>query len=125
MCKTSSDGVQAPPQAGAGTNRGWLSTPLGSSERGWQHLYMRRRTLRVAARGSFAITVALCLSTVVFLGLAWNVPKLGNEFGFKGYAIAFALVLGGVGLLLAERRPPNPIGWIFCALGVIAAAMAL
>jgi signal transduction histidine kinase len=69
--------------------------------------------------------LALCLGTVVFLGLAWNVPKLGNEFGFKGYAIAFALVLGGVGLLLAERRPPNPIGWIFCALGVIAATMAL
>jgi signal transduction histidine kinase len=86
---------------------------------------MRRRTLRLAARGSFAITVALCLGTVVFLGLAWNVPKLGNEFGFKGYAIAFALVLGGVGLLLAERRPPNPIGWIFCALGVIAGTMAL
>jgi signal transduction histidine kinase len=86
---------------------------------------MRRRTLRLAARGSFAITLALCLGTVVFLGLAWNVPKLGSEFGFKGYAIAFALVLGGLGLLLADRRPPNPIGWIFCALGVIAGTMAL
>ncbi len=86
---------------------------------------MRRRTLRLAARGSFAITLALCLGTVVFLGLAWNVPKLSSEFGFKGYAIAFALVLGGLGLLLAERRPSNPIGWIFCALGVIAGTMAL
>ncbi len=86
---------------------------------------MRRRTLRLAARGSFAITLALCLGTVVFLGLAWNVPKLSSEFGFKGYAIAFALVLGGLGLLLADRRPPNPIGWIFCALGVIAGTMAL
>jgi len=86
---------------------------------------MRRRTLRLAARGSFAITFALCLGTVVFLALAWNVPKLGNEFGFKGYAIAFALVVGGLGLLLADRRPANPIGWIFCALGVIAGTMAL
>jgi signal transduction histidine kinase len=86
---------------------------------------MRRRTLRLAAWGSFAITLALCLGTVVFLGLAWNVPKLRSEFGFKGYAIAFALVLGGLGLLLADRRPPNPIGWIFCALGVIAGTMAL
>jgi signal transduction histidine kinase len=86
---------------------------------------MRRGTLRLAARGSFAITLALCLGTVVFLGLAWNVPKLGSEFGFKGYAIAFALVVGGLGLLLADRRPPNPIGWIFCALGVIAGTMAL
>jgi signal transduction histidine kinase len=87
--------------------------------------HMRRRTLRLAARGSFAITLALCLGTVVFLALAWNVPKLENEFGFKGYAIAFALVVGGLGLLLADRRPQNPIGWIFCALGVIAGTMAL
>jgi signal transduction histidine kinase len=86
---------------------------------------VRRRTLRLAALGSFAITLSLCLGTVVFLGLAWNAPKLGSEFGFKGYAIAFALVLGGLGLLLADRRPPNPIGWIFCALGVIAGMIAL
>jgi signal transduction histidine kinase len=86
---------------------------------------MRRRTQRLAARGSFAITLASCLGTVVFLALAWNVPKLENEFGFKGYAIAFALVLGGLGLLLADRRPQNPIGWIFCGLGVIAGTMAL
>ncbi len=103
----------------------WLPTPLGRRGRGWQHLHVRRRTLRLAARGSFAITLALCLGTAVFLGLAWSVPKLGNEFGFKGYAIAFALVLGGLGLLLAERRPPNPIGWIFCARGVMAGTMAL
>jgi signal transduction histidine kinase len=81
--------------------------------------------LRLGAWGSFAITLALCLGTVVFLGLAWNVPKLASEFGFKGYAIAFALVVGGLGLLLADRRPPNPIGWIFCGLGVIAGTMAL
>ncbi|MDP9329958.1 MAG: GAF domain-containing sensor histidine kinase [Actinomycetota bacterium] len=86
---------------------------------------MSQRRLRLAARGSFALTLVLCLGTVVFLGLAWNVPKLGSEFGFKGYAIAFALVVGGLGLLLADRRPSNPIGWIFCALGVIAGTMAL
>jgi signal transduction histidine kinase len=86
---------------------------------------MRRRTLRLAARGSFEITLALCLGTVVFLALAWSVPKLPNEFGFKGYAIAYALVVGGLGVVLADRRPSNPIGWIFCALGVIAGTMAL
>jgi signal transduction histidine kinase len=86
---------------------------------------MRRRTLRLAARGSFAITLALCLGTVVFLALAWSVPKLPNEFGFKGYAIAYALLVGGLGVVLADRRPSNPIGWIFCALGVIAGTMAL
>jgi signal transduction histidine kinase len=86
---------------------------------------MRGRRLRLVARGSFATTLAMCLGTAVFVGLGWSVPKLGNEFGFKGYSIAFAFVLSGVGLLLADRRPANPIGWIFCALGVIAGAMAL
>jgi signal transduction histidine kinase len=81
--------------------------------------------IRALAWGSFGLTVALCLGTVVFLTLAWNVPKLGNEFGFKGYAIVFALVLGGLGIVLADRRPSNPIGWIFCALGVVAGTMGL
>ena len=65
---------------------------------------MRRRTLRLAARGSFAITLALCLGTTLFLSLAWNVPKLRSEFGFKGYAILFALVVGGLGLLRAAQQ---------------------
>ncbi len=86
---------------------------------------MSGRRASALAWGSFGLTVALCLGTVVFITLAWTVPMLPTEFGFKGYAIAFALVVGGLGLLLAERKPQNPIGWIFCALGVIAGTMAL
>jgi signal transduction histidine kinase len=86
---------------------------------------MSERRVRVLALGSFGLTVALCLGTIVFLALAWSVPKLATEFGFKGYAVAFALVVGGLGLLLADRRPLNPIGWIFCGIGVVAGAMAL
>jgi signal transduction histidine kinase len=86
---------------------------------------MSERRVRVLAWGSFGLTVALCLGTIVFLALAWSVPILSGEFGFKGFSIAFALVLGGVGVVLAERRPSNPIGWIFCALGLVAGITAV
>ena len=86
---------------------------------------MSGRKVSALAWGSFGLTVALCLATVVFLALAWTVPVLPTEFGFKGYAIAFALVVGGLGVVLAERRPANPIGWIFCALGLVAGIMAV
>ena len=86
---------------------------------------MNRSRVRVLAWGAAGVTIALCLATVVFLVLASSEPTLATEFGFKGYAIAFALVLGGVGVVLADRRPSNPIGWIFCALGVLAGVMAV
>ncbi|HYG71999.1 MAG TPA: hypothetical protein VEC15_06885, partial [Actinomycetota bacterium] len=57
--------------------------------------------------------------------LALDAPSLATEFGPKGFAVAFALALGGVGVIVASRRPENPIGWIFCALGVLGGVMAL
>jgi signal transduction histidine kinase len=86
---------------------------------------MSGRRVRALAWGSFGLTVALCLGTVVFIALAWSVPTLTTEFGFKGYAVAFAVVVGGLGVVLADRRPANPIGWIFCALGLLAGIIAL
>src|SRR5438477_3370526 len=91
----------------------------------WQHRGMSGRRVSALAWGSFGLTVALCLGTAVFLALGWSVPTLPNEFGFKGYAIAFALVFGALGVVLADRRPLNPIGWIFCAIGVLAGVMAV
>jgi signal transduction histidine kinase len=77
------------------------------------------------ARGAFAISAAFSLLCVVFLVLAFEVPSLPNEFGPKGFAVAFAMSFGVVGVVVASRRPENPIGWIFCALGVIGGLMAL
>jgi signal transduction histidine kinase len=80
----------------------------------------RARTL---AWGSFAISAALCVGTLVFIVLAWSVPVLPNEFGFRGYGIAFSLVTGGVGAVIASRRSDNAIGWILCGIGVLAAVV--
>ena len=82
----------------------------------------RHRTL---ARGAFAVSAALSAVAVVFLVLAIDVPSLPNEFGPKGFAIAFALSLGGMGGVVASRRPENPIGWIFCVVGLFAGARHL
>jgi signal transduction histidine kinase len=81
-------------------------------------------TVRRLAWGSFAISVALCIAATVVLVLGWDTPIGPTEFGVKGYGIAFSLVIGGVGAVIAARRPENPIGWIFCVLGVVAGVLA-
>jgi signal transduction histidine kinase len=79
----------------------------------------------VLAWGALAVSAASCAATAVFIALAWSVPILPSEFGFKGYAVVFSLVTGAVGTVIASRRPSNAIGWILCGVGVIAALMTL
>jgi signal transduction histidine kinase len=79
----------------------------------------------VLAWGALAVSGTLCAVTAVFIALAWSVPILPSEFGFKGYAVAFSLVTGAVGAVIASRRPSNAIGWILCGLSVIAGLLAL
>ncbi|HYJ59848.1 MAG TPA: histidine kinase [Actinomycetota bacterium] len=86
---------------------------------------MAPKRVRLLAWGSFAISMALSAAALVFLVLSWGVPPLPTEFGPKGFSIAFAVVGGGVGAVLAARRPGNPIGWIFCGVGVVSALQAL
>jgi MFS family permease len=86
---------------------------------------MTHKRARALAWGSFALSLALSAATVVYLVRAWDTPTLPTEFGVKGYSIAFAMVMGGVGAVVASRRPSNPIGWIFCAIGVVSGVIAL
>jgi signal transduction histidine kinase len=79
---------------------------------------------RFVAWGSFGLSSLLCAATVPFLVLAWDVPMLSTEFGTKGYGVVWSITVAAVGALLAARRPSNPIGWIFCALGVLAGVSA-
>jgi signal transduction histidine kinase len=81
---------------------------------------VRSSAVRLLAGGSFVVSAILSAGAAVFLVLAWDTPMRANEFGTRGYAIAWSLVVGGVGAVLAARRPRNPIGWIFCGLGVLA-----
>jgi signal transduction histidine kinase len=86
---------------------------------------MTPRGVRVLAWGTLAVSGVLGVATIVFIALAWSVPVLPSEFGFKGYAIVFALVTGAVGAVIASRRPSNPIGWILCGLSAVSAVVSL
>lgn len=94
------------------------STPLEPGRARVSIALVTNRRARLLAGSSFVLAVGLSAGAAVFLVRAWSIPTLPNEFGPKGYAIVFALVIGGVGTVVAVRQPSNPIGWIFCGLGV-------
>jgi signal transduction histidine kinase len=85
---------------------------------------MTGRSAQALAWGSFVVSATLSAAAALFLVLAWDVPMRPNEFGTKGYGIVWSLVVGGVGAVLASRRPANPIGWIFCGLGLLSGIVA-
>ena len=90
----------------------------------WDHPRVKSPSVRALAAGSFVVSAILSAGAAVFLVLAWDTPMRPNEFGTRGYAIVWSMVIGGVGAVLASRRPKNPIGWIFCILGVLAGVLA-
>jgi hypothetical protein len=70
------------------------------------------------ARSLWTLTVLLVVLTVVF-GFLYPLPESRTE-GAAG-ALISVLVIGSfstVGAMIASRRPENPLGWIFCAMGL-------
>lgn len=81
------------------------STPLEPGRARVSIALVTNRRARLLAGGSFVLAVGLSAGAAVFLVRAWSIPTLPNEFGPKGYAIVFALVIGGVGTVVAVRQP--------------------
>ena len=84
---------------------------------------MSRRTAAWLAWSVWAVCVVLIALTLV---LDFTTEELPLELGGFRYDPAFAVLTGvlalaypAVGALIASRLPTNPIGWIFCGLGVI------
>lgn len=79
-----------------------------------------------AVRGLIRRGWGLCLAALGFafllLGLGKPLPWL---WGFPDWWAMFAGVLAVVGLLIAQRRPKNPIGWLFLAAGVVSGFQAM
>ncbi len=59
------------------------------------------------------------LSITVVLVLSMFVLSIGQEEEFDTiFYGALALALGTTGAFVASRQPANPIGWLFCAMGL-------
>jgi hypothetical protein len=66
----------------------------------------------------------MATATVVTAGVglaytvaSWHVPLPADSFGFRGFNTIIAAEFGAIGLILALKRPNNPIGWLFLTTG--------
>jgi two-component system NarL family sensor kinase len=83
---------------------------------------MTSRSAERLAWGLAVLAGAILVPSIVFLVLSWAEPIPPGAFGFKGFSLFFALMLMVVGVLIATRRPANPIGWL-CLGGAIGSAI--
>ena len=101
-----------------------LIHPEGTNERD-------RVDTRGHARASTWLAWSLCTVCVALIALALLLDFLTGELppymdrlspGLAVLAGALSLVYPTVGALIVSRLPRNPIGWIFCGLGLLYAA---
>jgi hypothetical protein len=71
--------------------------------------------------GRFAARLAWSMFGLVVLLLITGSLFLSSKTGFFLAPALIALLFGGVGALVASRRPRNPIGWLFLVFAVVAA----
>jgi signal transduction histidine kinase len=55
---------------------------------------------------------------LVYTIASWDVPSPAQGFGPRGFEFIFALAFAVAGLILAMKRPSNPIGWLFLVASV-------
>jgi hypothetical protein len=77
-------------------------------------------TIGWLAWGLWMASLALSALGIVFLVLSASTP-IPPRFAFRGSDVVFALTFSTVGAVVARRRPQNPVGWMFCAGGLVAA----
>src|ERR687894_58877 len=84
----------------------------------------RRMSDRVAAWLSWTLW-ALCVALVAATGLLSlitpPIPPDGPPAFWGAAFVTLSLAYPTVGAIVAWRRPKNPIGWIFCAVGLVLA----
>src|SRR5690242_14584425 len=87
------------------------------------------KKLDVARLLAWSLAALSLAMAVVGLGLNILARVQGHGEGWLGVHIFFgpttAIAYALVGALVAARQPRNPIGWIFCAMGVSAGLVLL
>jgi hypothetical protein len=92
---------------------------------------VRETTARRLASATFAAVVALWLTALLLEWLTRDVGHQGSSVGDPDVDFLLTLLTGSIlllfpvsGLLIARRRPDNPIGWLLLAIGVGWAVLA-
>ena len=97
---------------------GGAGPAAGRTRRGEEVVESRSRTRMVLAWALWLVTFGCCAAGLL-VTLAVVRPLTLSVLA-EGAVYAFFLVLGSatVGLLLALRRPGNPIGWLYSGAGL-------
>jgi hypothetical protein len=69
----------------------------------------------------WAGTLVVAAAGLALMVWDWSTPVPSGSFGVRGFSGLWAVGFGGVGAVLAMRRPGHPVGWIFAAAGMLAA----
>jgi hypothetical protein len=75
----------------------------------------RERSLRILAWALAVLAIILALSGLALAYLNDATERVLQRYSMVDVVIALSSPLGA---FIASRRPRNPIGWVFCALGV-------
>ncbi len=79
---------------------------------------MSRCTVAPFAWSLWALTLVFMGLTIVFTVLyPLSKDAVSNAVNFA-IAILFVATFQTVGAMIASRRPENPIGWVFCGMGL-------
>ena len=78
--------------------------------------------VRLIAWALWLASLALLALGGFFLLLSASTP-IPPAFGFRGVDLIFGLAFSTVGVVIALRRPANPIGWLFGAAGLVFAVV--
>ncbi|HWW10278.1 MAG TPA: hypothetical protein VNY76_08535, partial [Candidatus Acidoferrales bacterium] len=77
---------------------------------------MTLRSARGLAWGIGAFCLVLVVASLVLLALDW--PAIDSPFTAQLPWFLDAVITGVLGVLIASRRPRNPIGWLLLAIAV-------
>src|ERR687890_2061507 len=86
---------------------------------------MSRHTAAWLAWSAWVVCVALIALALLLDFVTDDVPVAPQERLGPGLAVltgVMAMMFPTVGALIASRLPTNPIGWIFCGVGLLYAA---
>ena len=80
---------------------------------------------RARALAVVLLTLITLLLAVAVVLLLRTLDRPANVFGFRGAVVLLTLAFALMGGLLAQRRPGNPIGWIFLVASFLSGVQVL